>query len=256
MIHARGGSLWPLLLVAGIAAVACLVASLAVSDHVAAMRVMREAPRATLAAPRDGPAIYRGVVFGPAGRKDQNGRDSAATWWWVSERVSKNTTKTVCFERQIEGLRLRDAGVELPITMFETAADLSLLGVGRGEDWDEPLLIDLGQEPRSTSKTMPPAAQRCAGERRTFMNRSLGQGVRVEVLACHQAGKLVGCKGPLAGVLAVGTMNAHRERRAWQARIPFFFITALSLSVLGGLVFRATRFRARTFAALGTGGRT
>ena len=250
MSHARGGSHWPLIPAALGAALAFTVAFASAREEVVALDILRAAPPASLTAPREGPAIYRGNVYGPPGRKDADGRESAATWWWVTEPAGKRSSRTVCFERQIAGMRLRAGATELPITMFETAESLSLLGVDRDDDWTDPIFIDLATEPKSSSPTLPALAARCAGSKRTFISRSMRQGARAEVLACHRGGALVACDGPLGGVLAVDGMSGYRERRLERAIMPFVVASILVLVALAALLQRAIRFRERTFAPL------
>jgi hypothetical protein len=255
MEHARGGSLWPLLVVAAVGALGFRVAFAVAAPHVEPLRVMREAPRATLAQPREGPAVYAGEVFGPQGRVDSAGDAAAAHWWWVIQRVNKNTSKTVCFKRDIAGMRLRSGSREVSLQMFDGSDSLSLLGRDRDSDWTDRLLIDLAGEPVSRPGAFPPHAESCRGSSRTFVARSLPQGASAEVLACHHDGALVACPGPLQAVLALDNLGRHRRRRLFAAETPFLWAAGVSFLALAALLARAYRFRTLTLGTLVPGER-
>jgi hypothetical protein len=235
---------WLLLLTPVVGLAVFSAAFAATREHVRVLDLLRKAPRATLAEGRASPAIYTGVVVGPQGRVDPTGRAAAAHWWWVVERVSKNKTRTVCFDREIAGLRLRDErGASAALSMFDGAVSLELQGSGRDTEWDDRLFIDLANQPVRHEKEVPPAAARCRGGARTFQGLSIPPEARVQVFACRRGDALVACPGAPAAVLALGDMRRHRERRAVDAAVPFVVAAGVCVLPLILLVLLARSYR-------------
>jgi hypothetical protein len=254
----RGGSIWPVLVALFVLVGAFLGALGGSHADVKALELVRATPRATLAAPPSGPAIYSGTISGPGGRLDIGGSRAAARWWWVLERVSKNKSRTACFDRQIDRMRLLDArddrggrpaGVA-PLAMFDTANDVSLLAPGRDDEWSDPLQIDLAEQPPYKPSEWPPEARSCGGDARWFVTRSIPEGARADVLACYVDGKLEACPSNPSAVVALGDIGGYLSRRAFHAAVPFLYAAGLSWVVLLALTFRAARLRARALGAV------
>jgi hypothetical protein len=248
----RGGALWPVVSIVLLFASLFFFAFVGEAKTAAELRFVREAPHASLGAPRSGPALYAGTISGPDARVDFHGEHAAATWWWVTERVSKNHYKTACFEHRIDGLRFHDdAGGSAPLAMFEGKATLSLFGRDRSDTWTEPLQIDLAELSPLRPKPWPAEAERCQGQNRSFVTRTLPRGARVEVLACFEPGKdggegrLLACPTLPAAVVSVDGMSHYLERRALSAASPFLTLALMAAVVLSALTFVAFRFRAR-----------
>ncbi len=202
------------LLIGAIFAIAWLTAR----GEYAGLRWMHGVPRATLASPRVGPAVYSGTVVGPEDRVTPLGRRTAGHWWWVVDRSRGEDGTTVCHTRVRDGMRLVDGDRVVRLTMFETAGDSSLLSDHRTWDWRDAMVFDLGSTPEYSSRTIPRAASRCTGRRLEYTERWIPPGARVEVLACMRDGALGPCNGPLTGALSIPNLDVHRIRRAREVR--------------------------------------
>ncbi len=254
----RGASIWPVLSAFVILGVVFFIAFRSSRDDVEALRFVRATPHAALGAPREGPAIYSGTISGPDGRLAIGGSRAAARWWWVLERVSKNHSRSVCFEHQIDRMRLLDAHDGSPgrpeavaaLSMFDTAKDLSLLAPGRDDEWDDPLQIDLADDAPYKPSEWPPEAQSCQGDNRWFVTRSIPEGARADVLACFAGGKLQACSSNPSTIVALGDIDGYLSRRGFHAAVPFLLAAGLSWIFLLALTFAAYRFRARAIGAV------
>jgi len=248
-VHQPGGALWPIpafaVLMLGIGGVVWATQR----GEVALLAKIQAAPKATLAQPAPGPALYTGALSGPAGRVDVFGAPAAVTWWWVSERKGKNTYKTVCFEEQIAGIALEQENARARIAVFDGSPHFNLVGNGRtNEDLDDPITVDLAERPYHSSKSFPSAAARCQGENRTFVARNIPPRAPVDVWGCLRDGAFVPCDGPLQIVIAVDGMSHNRSRRAIEVAKPFLVVSVIGLLGLVGLLWRAIAHRERTFA--------
>jgi hypothetical protein len=229
--------------------------------EVEALRFVRATPHATLADHRTDPAIYSGTISGPDDRHDAGGNRAAATWWWVIERVSKDNSKTVCFEHQIDRMRFFDGHGQpsvrtpddsAPLAMFDDKKQISLHGRDRsGEDWDDPLQIDLAEQPPYWPSEWPPeVAARCYDKKRSFVARSIPEGARVDVLACHVGDELTACPSKIAAVISLGDIDAYASRRAFHASSAFIVASVLALLLLFMLTYLAHHFRVRTIGVV------
>jgi hypothetical protein len=208
--------------------------------HVEKLRWMVAAPRASLAAPVSGPAIYAGVLRGPKGRKTPMGSNATMYWWWVEERKGKSV-KTVCTANTRDELVLAEGDAAIPLTLLGTETDVSLTGDSLSDNYDGRLVLDLGSGASSAQASTPPATLAdCGGPNRTYSERFVEPGARVEVLACFDRGALRACPGaPHAGVLAIPTIARDRERRV-EASLVGFRIVGLAAMVSILFVFIAT----------------
>ena len=216
------------------------------------LRVLSMAPRASIAEPRSGPAIYAGALFSEAPRVSPLGKKSAAYWWWVEQKSGK-TWRVKCSLAIRSGLELRSERASLPLAVFPAQRELSLLADTR-DDWTESLVIDVGRGgyDRATN-SFPGEASKCAATGRTYTERSLPQGVDVEVLACFSDGALRGCGAPFDGLLAVPDVSVHRARRIGHAMAPVRAVGAISLVVLLALAGHAFVVRRRILHPISRG---
>lgn len=74
--------------------IAAFVAFIAASTTLDELEFLRKLPRATLAAPVKGPAVYRGRAFGPDNLVTPTKRRAAAVWWSVTTGGSKSRKVT------------------------------------------------------------------------------------------------------------------------------------------------------------------
>lgn len=202
-------------------------------EHVAKLRWEAAAPKARLAAPISGPAVYAGVLRGPADRRTPLGARATAFWWTVVERKGK-AVKTVCAGGARDALSLVDGAASAPLELVAAAPVATLLNDAFDDDWSAPLLLDPGGATESRTSDAPVGdAASCAGQHRSYVERAVPVGTRVEVLACHEGGALRACPGaPHAGVLAIPTLARHRERRIDAALIGFRFFAIGSTAAI------------------------
>ena len=191
-------------------------------EHVLAFRALKDAPYATLMSPRDGPAIYTGIVEGPDGRISNDGSKAAAgVWWSVYEEESDDNSKRVCHERHVDDMRLLDSeGNSAPLRMFRNDTPSLVIRTGRDVPWSShvrEVLLDLGDQETFRPSELPSIAQKCAGKDRWFSEGYLPQRSRVEILACFHAGGLERCPGPLPSVMSVGNLSRHLSLRVSEA---------------------------------------
>ena len=236
--------------VALIIVVAFVIAWRSARAEVEPLRFLAGLPRATLDAPRAGPAIYTGRLYGPSARATALGTPSALTWWWLMTGTSKSR-KTACFERQIDQLELRGNGASLRFVGLASASSLSLLSNERDSDWGDPLIVDLGSQPLRSTKKLPAVASKCSGTDPTYLERWVAQGAEVEVVACYREGELRACEAPLRAVVGLGTILPHRVRRAGHAYAPFVAAGIVSTALLLAFLTYALVVRVRTMSPLG-----
>lgn len=200
------------------------------------LRFLRDLPRASLDAPKKGPAIYAGRIYGPPGRATPMGEKAAITWWWVNDGFSKSRT-TSCFERQLESLELAADGRSVPYVALGSASSLSLLSDERGDDWGDPVVVDLGSQAAHKPDYLPDAAHKCSsGTNPIYVERWVAQGAEVEVVACYRDGALRECDAPLRSLLGLGTIVPHRQRRADHAYVPFLVACGINTVMLLGFL--------------------
>jgi hypothetical protein len=208
----------------GPAIATCVIAGLGYAAYerakqeVPGLRWLAAAPHATLAAPVKGPAIYTGVLRGPADRKTPLGRRASAFWWSVDERHGKQSV-TICKNAARDRLELVDGASAAPLEVLETATSVSLMAGGFGDEWTSRVVIDVTSGSESgTAGELSGEAAKCAGKGRSYSERFVPVGTRVEVLACHGGAALRACPGAIHdAVLAIPTLAKHRERRAESA---------------------------------------
>ncbi|MCC6899752.1 MAG: hypothetical protein IT377_12305 [Polyangiaceae bacterium] len=230
------------LIVGGTLVLASALAVLVAWSNVSHARTLSAAPRATLAAPVPGPAVYRGGLFSSVARATPRGTRGAAFWWWVG-KTGKNR-RTSCTQLVSDKLVLRDAGNEVKVEMFDDRLGVSLLADGRSE-WSEGRIIELGSAP-VFSGDIPVAAGNCSGNE--YQERVIAEGTSVEILGCYGDGELRACPGAFAGVLSVPTLSVHTWRRAQRAHIALRAVAVLGALALVVLGLRARRLRARRHA--------
>jgi len=212
------------------------------------LRIMTTAPRASLDAPIMGPAIYEGTLSSSYSRVSPLGKKSAAFWWWVEQKSGKSW-KVICSKAVRDTMVLRADRSSMKLTSF-SAPNLSLLADTR-EDWTEPLIVDLGALPyEKPSAKIPSEANECAAAGRTYMERRIPEGTRVEVLGCHRDGELRACEGPLAGVLSVPTLDVHRIRRRDHLMSPIRAAASFAIVLLLALAGANTFLRKRILGPL------
>lgn len=205
-----------------------------VERHRAPLRWLAATPHATLAAPVPGPAIYAGVLQGPNDRTTPLGTRASAYWWWVEERHGRSS-KTVCTESERSELRLVDGSASAPLDAIANATDVALT-TGSDGAWTSRVVVDLGSGGQSTSAgPVPSRAGRCAKSHRSYAERWIPVGTRVEVLACHDGVALRACPGgPHDAVLAIPTLALHREHRAEAALVG---VRTFALGSLAAILF-------------------
>lgn len=219
------------------------VALLATWSLLGPSRELAAVPRASLAAPVAGPAIYRGELYANERRATPRGHHGALFWWWVG-KTGKNR-RTGCTALVSGGLVLRDSINQARVEMFDDRLGVSLLADGRDE-WNEKRVIDLGSAPPFDGDV--PAGSPCNGMSYRYQERVVEEGAEVEILGCYSDGELRPCPGAIGGVLGVPTVSVHLWRRAQRAHLPVRVVAVaglvglIALSVLGG------RMRARRHA--------
>lgn len=241
------GKLWPLALLALAYVGIGRIAWDHVQGHVQAIDLLRTVPPGDLAAPKAGPAVYKGKLYGPTGRKEPKGATVAAHWWWVDKKVGKNNWKTVCFQRDVGGLRLVDGkGVTAPLPVFDTEKSYALAGTNWSDDYVDRVIVDFGYDsPIYERDKPPPGAEKCWSSGYVWIGRSLPQGAPVEVLACAKDGVLEPCPGMPGMIVARNGVAVHRGRRVSDAQTPFMAlsIVTLVLSTLYAVYAMVTRSR-------------
>ncbi|MBI5532954.1 MAG: hypothetical protein HY898_09580 [Deltaproteobacteria bacterium] len=244
-----------LLLVPAIAAfamlAAILIALLVTSPRVALLRSLVAAPRASLATPRSGPAVYSGRLHSATERLTPRNARVAAYWWWVVQRKSKegcgSSPPSVCTEFVTEKLLLKADGTQALTDAVADYHGVSLLADGRDE-WESRRIIDLGSASIFSTDVIPQSLARCAGHRREYQERSIAEGAEVEMLACFDKGELRACDGPVGAILASPRVSVHMTRRASHAHDPIRAVALVSAIVLLGLAIHASRLRAQRHA--------
>jgi hypothetical protein len=214
--------------------VACGLAYLHTRDQVSALRFIAATPRATLASPREDPAIYSGEIVAPADRTTPIGTPAAAYWWWVDHDGDDNTV-TDCANSAYAQMELHDGDRSAPLVLFDRAHDVSLLSIDRNWDYDERAVIDLGPIASAAAKDFPRESSACAAKDRRYSERWLPPHARADVLACNVAGSLTACTGPLDGVLATPDMRTHLARRAGDVRDTVRMMAGLLVAFLFGI---------------------
>jgi hypothetical protein len=89
-------------------------------------------------------------------------------------------------------------------------------------------MIDLGGIEPSIPRRRP--AQTCSRGR--YEQLSIPQGTKVEVVGCVRNGAIDRCATPLAGLLAVGSVDGYRKNRARHAAKLFRYALLLGLVLL------------------------
>lgn len=222
-----------------------LVWSMTLGDQVARLRVLAAAPRATVAAPRTGLAVYTGRLVGPAGRQSPTGVSAAAFAWRLTRREGKNT-RTVCSARALQGLSLRDdAGHLLRLSLFEDRRDATLLRANASQGLNDPLTVEL----RPQRGAAPPALEgNCPLLDATYGEEGLPEDAQVTVVGCYDSGALHPCEGALHGLLTPSPLEAHRARLLNDALEDTSLVLGVALvSLLGAALFLFTR-RAQVLA--------
>jgi hypothetical protein len=135
-----------------------------------------------------------------------------------------------------------------PLAMFDNQKRISLHGRSRSdEDWDDPLQIDLAEQPPYRPTEWPPeVARRCYDKNRSLVARSIPDGARVDVLACHVGDELVACPSKIAAVISLGDIDAYASRRGFHASSAFMVAAVVAVLLLLALTIRAYGFRNRT----------
>lgn len=241
------GKLWPLAVLTALYVGIGSIAWRHIQGHLRAIDLLRTVPAGDLAAPKEGPAVYKGKLYGPAERKEPKGALVAAHWWWVDKRVSKNNWKTVCFQREVTNLRLvDDKGVSVPLPAFDTETSYALAGTSWSDDYTDRVVVDFGYDsPIYERDKPPPAAAKCWNAGYVWIGRSIPQGVGVEVLACSKGGVLTPCPGLPGMIVARNGLAVHKGRRVSDAQTPFMAasMVTLALSVLYAVYAFVTRSR-------------
>ena len=229
-------------------AVALFVVALSTRKEAEKLRIVGTAPRASLAAPIAGPAIYEGAVFSTVPRVSPLGKKSAAFWWWVEQKSGK-TWKVVCSKAVRDTMELRAERVSMKLSLF-TAPGLSLIADTR-EDWTERLVIDLGSlaYDKPTTK-IPSELNQCAASGRTYTERRILEGTKVEVLGCYKDGELGPCGGPLGGALSVPSLEVHRAHRRAHLFVPVRIVAIVAAMLLFAMGFVNALFRVRVLGPL------
>ncbi len=221
-------------------------------DYFAELEFLRDLPRATLAAPVKGPAIYAGRLVGPAERKTLTQQSAAAHFWSVTVGGGKSRTLK-CFEWEVDRLELRDnEGHALPYLGLVNRK-LSVVSDDRGHDWSHRDVVDLGPLKSHKPAGLPAQAQRCQGSSAGYVEQRIPPNTEVEVLACYRDGALHACDAPLRNVLSVPNLMVHRVRRAERAYLAFVVVSGLSTMLLGVLFVLSLRARKRTVQPLRPG---
>jgi hypothetical protein len=221
----------PLLLAVAVA-IAFSIAYLANASYFEELRFLRNLPRASLASPIEGPALYRGRLFGPSTRMGPSTKKPAAmTWWWVYVGGSKSRKK-VCFESAIGEVTLQDGGKSAPLTAIR--GNISLLSEARNADWEQRTVVDTGTLAEHTSSKLPLHATKCEGSNPAYTEVLIPEGAEVEVVGCYSGGALRECgQSPLSAVLAVPDLLTHRIRRADISYRGFIVVAGISIAVVG-----------------------
>lgn len=244
------GKLWPFLLLPCVHALLLLLLWSKSQVHVRAVDLLRTTKVGNLANPPEGPALYKGRLYGPEGRVEPKGKAVAAHWWWYSKRVSKNNWKTVCFQRDISKLRFVDAaGRTATLPAFDGDEGLALAGTNWTDDYSDRMIVDFGYELPVYQANLPPdAAKKCSSSGTEWVGRSIPAGAQVEILACARNGELRPCADKPALVIVVGNMGQHLGRRVTDAQTPFVAegVVAVGATVL--LVLYALFVRGRVLA--------
>ncbi len=244
------GKLWPFLLLPCVYALLLLLVWAKSSADRHAVDLLRSTPVGDLAHPTEGPAIYKGRLYGPEGRVEPKGKAVAAHWWWVSKKVGKNNWKTVCFKREISGLRFVDGkGHTATLPAFDTTESLALAGTNWTDDYSDRMIVDFGYEqPLYETAAAPPAAKECFAKGYKWSGRSVPAGAQVEILACARDGELRPCADKPALVIVVGSMGLHLGRRIFDAQAPFVFVGIMAFVLTVILTIYAVFTRGRVLA--------
>jgi hypothetical protein len=227
----------PFILV-GIATFACIfvtvIAYVFTRSQITALRFIAAAPRATLASPRQDPAIYSGEIVAPADRTTPMGSPATAYWWWVDHDGDDNTI-TDCSNSAYQQMQLRDGDRTAPLALFDRAPDVALLAGDRDWDYDGRAVVDLGVLTSAATKSFPRESSTCAASDRRYSERWLPPRSRADVLACNVGGSLTACSGPLDGVLAVPDIRVHLRRRAGEVRDDVRIAAGVLIAFLFGI---------------------
>lgn len=244
------GKLWPFVVLPCVHALLLLLLWSKSQVHVQAVDLLRTTKAGNLANPPDGPAIYKGRLYGPEGRVEPKGKAVAAHWWWVTKRVGKNNWKTVCFKREIGKLRFVDgAGRTATLPAFDTEESLALAGTNWTDDYTDRMVVDFGYEqPVYETEVAPAAAKECFAKGYKWSGRSIPAGAQVEILACARNGELLPCADKPALVIVVGSMGQHLGRRISDAQTPFVVEGMIAFGVTVGLTLYALFVRGRVLA--------
>lgn len=210
------------------------------------LRYVRELPHATVEAPIEGPAIYKGRLLGPESRIAPSTRKPAAmTFWWVITGGSKSR-KRVCFERAVNEVRLASGDVSIPIRALD-AGDLSLVSDRRDSDWNHNLVVDTGPLAEYGGSTLPKHASHCSGTSPSYTEVVVPQGTEVEVVACYSGNALRDCGlRPISALVSVPDEITHRRRRAERSYLGFVVVAGLCVPIIGILFITAINAYRRT----------
>jgi hypothetical protein len=213
------------------------------------LRELARAPRASLASPVNGPAVYSGRVAGPADRRSPAGRPVAASWWQVSSPTRKNR-RVRCSDGQQDGLALRAGDRTAPLSFLDGRTAAFVIGETDSDDWQSRRVIDLGPVPWTRLDARPAIPGGCRTVVGLYAERALANGTAVEVYACYARDALGPCDGPVAGVASVGSLRAHRRRRAEDVRQDYRLAAIVSLVVILVFGLRAFAFDKTTVEVL------
>lgn len=177
------------------------------------LRTLERAPRASLATPVQGRAVYSGQIMGPVGREARSGGGAVAASWWQVERRNGKSWLTACAGAEQGALVLHDKNHTAAVDFLEGSEAPFIIGETYRNDWETRRVVDLGPvEPRKLDSA-PATAGACGQVPGHFREQVLPQGAHVEVYACYAGGRLAACDGPVAGVVSVGTLGDHLARR-------------------------------------------
>jgi len=232
------------------------------SSDVDLLRSIAQTPRATLAAPRQGPAVYAGRIHAAASRQTPRGTPAAAYWWWVILNSTKRQGRaplTACRAFASDHLVLEADGKRVNADLFADEHGIQLVANDRDEGPDR-MTIDLGPTKLLETTDIPDSLARCKGERgvlapgREYQERMIAEGAEVEVLACWNGTELVACDQKVGGILAVPTLSVDLAHRSRVIRTPLRVATLVSFVPLLALGITAGRLRKRRHAREGRPG--
>jgi len=220
------------------------------------LRSIAQTPRATLAAPRKGPAVYAGRIHAATPRATPRGTPAAAYWWWVILNSTKRQGRkplTACKAFASDHLVLESDGKRVAADLFGDENGIQLVANDRDENPDR-MTIDLGPTQLLETTDIPDSLARCKGEpgllrsSREYQERMIADGAPVEVLACWNGSELVACSQQVGGILAVPTISVDLAHRSRVIRTPIRVATVLSFVPLLVLGFTGGRLRKRRHA--------